>query len=467
MDYIAIIDLGTTKVVGLVGEKTPYGCKVLAYSENPSQGVMRGEVVNIVNVLGAMTPCIEELQEKIGGKISRVYVGIAGQHIRSQAECNKVNRDPNAQEITWEEIYKLEKNMYTSRVEPGEEVLHVIPQFYHVDEFLEIQDPVGMMGKKIEANYRLFIGRTLSAEHTKRCIEKAGLKLERLILEPLASAQAVLRDEEKELGVAMVDIGGGTTDLLVYYDNVIRHAAVIPFGGNVITEDIRQGCSVPQRKAEEIKIQYGSCFAELAPANTTVVVRSEGGESKEISFRLLANIIEARVSEIIEAVYYEIKNSGFADRLHAGIVLTGGGAMMTNLVQFVKFKTGYNARVAKPVVLEEGSCPEVYHSAYACAVGLLLKGFEYRDGKKEEALQPSFVDIFGEKTNPERGLFRRRKQPQPQKPVSSIKQPAPPKPPAPPRPPKPPKPPKDVRIIDGMIDIFTDFFNVETNNDLA
>ena len=406
MNYLTIIDLGTTKVVGLVGEKTPYGCRVVAYSENPSQGVMRGEVVNIINVLDAMKPCIEELEEKIGKRLSNVYVGIAGQHIRSQAECNKVNRNPNMQEITWEEINELEQNMYSSRVEPGEEVLHVIPQFYHVDERMEIRDPVGMMGSKIEANYRLFIGRTNSAEHTKRCIERAGLKLERIILEPLASAQAVLTDEEKELGVAMVDIGGGTTDLLVYYDNVIRHAAVIPFGGNVITEDIRQGCGVPLRKAEEMKIQYGSCYSDLAPANKTIVIPGTCGDSREISFGLLASIIEARMAEIMDAVLYEIENSGYADRLHAGIVLTGGGAQMTHLTQYVKYKTGYHARVAKPVNLEESSCSEVYHSAYSCAVGLLLKGFEYQEGKKEEKPQFSLVDLFGFRTDPNKRARR-------------------------------------------------------------
>jgi len=388
MNYITAIDLGTTKVVGLVGEKTPYGFRVIAYSENPSQGVMRGEVVNIQNVLDAMTPCVKELQEKIGGKISKVYVGIAGQHIRSQAECNVVNRTHYMQEITCEEIHQLEQNMYTSRVEPGEEVLHVIPQCYHVDDFLEQHDPVGMMGKRIEANYRLFIGKTTSAEHTKRCIERAGLKLERLILEPLASAQAVLKDDEKELGVAMVDIGGGTTDLLVYYDNVIRHAAVIPFGGNVITEDIRQGCGVPQRKAEEMKIQYGSCFGDLAPANRTIIIPSA---EREISFKTLANIIEARMSEIMDAVLYEIQNSGYVDKLFAGIVLTGGGALMTHLQQYVKFKTGYNARIAKPTLLEDGSCPDVHHSAYSCAVGLLLKGYEYQKNKKGEVRKPTFV----------------------------------------------------------------------------
>jgi cell division protein FtsA len=430
MNYITAIDLGTTKVVGLVGERTPYGCKVVAYSENPSQGIMRGEVVNINNVLEAVVPCISELEGKMGAKISKVYVGIAGQHIRSNAESNKVNRTNDKQEITWEEIHQMEQNMYTSRVAPGEEILHVIPQCYHVDEYLEQSNPVGMMGKCIEANYRLFVGKTISAEHTKRCIERAGLKLERLILEPLASAKAVLTEDEKELGVAMIDIGGGTTDLLVYYDNVIRHAAVIPFGGNVITEDIRQGCSVPQRQAEQMKIQYGSCFSDLAPVNKTIIIPSAGGsEPREVSFKTLANIIEARMSEIMDAVLYEVQNSGYADKLHAGIVLTGGGALLTHLVQYVKFKTGYNARIAKPFI-EDDSCSEVSRSAYSCAVGLLLKGFEYRDAGKGGVREPAFVDLFGE------SLFSLKK-PSLSTPAKTGK---PPKQPKLPKQPKPPGP---------------------------
>ena len=397
-NYITAIDLGTTKVVGLVGEKTPSGYRIIAYSENPSQGVMRGEVVNIQSVLNAMQPCIDDLQEKTGEKIQSVYVGIAGQHIRSRAESNVVNRSQHNQEITWEEIHQLEQNMYASRVDPGEEILHVIPQCYHIDDYMEQRDPVGMMGKRIEANFRLFIGRTISAEHTKRCIGRAGLKLERLILEPLASARAVLKDDEKELGVAMIDIGGGTTDLLVFQDNVVRHAAVIPFGGNVITEDIRQGCGVSQRQAEQMKIQYGSCYSDLSPSNKTIIVPGIGGrEPREISFKTLANIIEARMSEIMDAVMYEIRNSGYANKLHAGMVLTGGGALMTHLVQYIHFKTGYDARIAKPGFLDEGSCTDIQRSAYSCAVGLLMTGVE---GQKQETprQEPEYVSVESPET---------------------------------------------------------------------
>ncbi|MDR2585433.1 MAG: cell division protein FtsA [Prevotellaceae bacterium] len=398
MNYVAAIDLGTTKVVALVGHKTPYGCKVVAYSETPSNGIMRGEVVNIQNVVGAIKPCIDDLQKKIGEKITKVYVGIAGQHIRCQSECNVLNRS-NDKDISIEEINQLEQNMYRARVEPGEEVLHVIPQCYHVDDFLEIGNPVGMMGKRIEANYRLFIGRTNSAEFSKRCVVQLGLKLEQLILEPLASAKAVLKDDEKELGVAMVDIGGGTTDLLIYKNNVIRYAAVIPFGGNIITEDVRQGCCVTLRQAEKLKIQYGSCYSDLSPEHKTITVSGIGErEHREISFRMLAKVIEARMEELMEAILYYIDISGYAEQLMAGIVFTGGAALTTNLTHYVKYKTGYEARVAKPENFTQDSCPEIVHPAYSCAVGLLMQGIEHQETKQKPAslnINKGILTLFG------------------------------------------------------------------------
>ena len=290
-------------------------------------------------------------------------------------------------------------DMFASRVEPGEEVLHVIPQSYHVDEN-DNMDPVGMYGNSIQASYRLFIGKSLSAEYTKRCIENAGLKLTQLILEPLASAAAVLQEDEKELGVALVDIGGGTTDVLVYHNNIVRHTAVIPFGGNVITEDIRQGCEVTARQAEQFKIQYGSAYADLAPENKTLIIPGIGGrEQREINFRFLANIIEARVDEIIEAVMYEIRQSGYADRIPGGIVLTGGGALLNNLSAFIKYKTGYDARIARNanVTTTESCIDDINYLTYSCAIGLMMKGFEPAEAghpQPEEVLVGSEETVF-------------------------------------------------------------------------
>jgi cell division protein FtsA len=373
---ISVIDLGTTKIVCLAGTRTPDGYKVIAACEAPSQGIMRGEVINNQSVLNSLRPLLSELEEERANPRMTSWLEL-------QASTSGVRR-PAVQStevikwrITQDEVDNMRRNMFNSRVDPGEEVLHVVPQSYHVDEYRSIPNPAGMCGGCIEANYRLFIGKSVSAQHTRRCIESAGLRLSKLVLEPMASASAVLQDDEKELGVAMVDIGGGTTDLLIYHDNIIRHTAVIPFGGNVITEDIRQGCEVTLRQAEQMKIQYGSCYVDLAPENKSIVISGIGGrEPREIPFRFLANIIEARMEEILEAVVYEIRQSGYAEKLPAGIVLTGGGALLTHLPQFIKYKTGYDARIARPRGIEFDDCDEVNSVTYSCAVGLLMQGFE-------------------------------------------------------------------------------------------
>lgn len=386
--YIAAIDLGTTKVVSLIGEQTPEGVKIIALEETPSKGIMRGEVVNIQNVLDAMTPTFNSVRSSANLDIKDVYVGIAGQNIRCESNSNRRNRSRGEELITEQEIQDMEREMYNSRVTPGEEVLHVLPQYYNVGDHLGQKDPVGMPGGNIEGNYKIFIGRSNSAEHTKSVISRAGLRLKKLILEPVASAKAVLTEDETEIGVAMVDIGGGTTDLLIYHDNIIRHTAVIPFGGNSITEDLRQGCGISLKNAEQLKIQYGSCYSEYVPDNKNLIIPGIGGrDSREVSFKVIANIIEARVAEIFEAVMYEIEKSGYADKLMAGIVLTGGGSALANLCQYVKYMTGYETRIAAPEkCITFDSCEGSFKPSSATAVGLVLKGFEYesKSGDKNE-----------------------------------------------------------------------------------
>lgn len=385
--YIAAIDLGTTKVVTLIGEKMPSGkVHVVAHCEAPSSGVNRGEVLNIQEVANAVKPTVEEVKQMAGIDFSEVYVGVAGQHIRCVENRFDIIRNDYYTEVSEEEIKQLERNMYHTRIEPGEEILHVIPQSYNVDDHWGIANPVGMLGRKLEANFRVFVGRTTSADHSKRSIQRLGLNLKRLVLEPIASARAVLHDEEKEMGVAMIDIGGGTTDLIIYYDNIIRHSAVIPFGGNVITEDIRKGCGILPRQAEQLKVQFGSCYGELAVGNKIITIPGVcGREPREVSFKLLAQIIEARMSEIIEAVWYEIERSGYADKLHAGLVLTGGGALLEHLPEFMKYKTGMDVRRGKPLFLTSDSSEDVNRCSFTTAVGLLMKGFDYEEELEREA----------------------------------------------------------------------------------
>ncbi|MDR1983809.1 MAG: cell division protein FtsA [Prevotellaceae bacterium] len=391
-NYIAAVDLGTTKIVALLGEKTDFErYKILASCEIPSKGIVRGEVENPLHVTELIKDAVYTLKKESGLEFSDIYVGIAGQHINCSCESVKDLRDKANVQITQTEIDALQRKMYSMRMEPGEEILHVIPQSYNIDDRMDIREPVGMLGKELTGNYHIVIGKTNAMDAIKLCLnnEKVNLKLNRLILEPLASAAAVLDDDEKEMGVALVDIGGGTTDLVVYYDNVVRHTAVIPFGGNIVTEDIRNGCGILRRIAELIKIQYGSCLGNLSSDNTYFAIGKEGGEQKEISFKTLSEIIDARMEEILGAIMFEIDRSGFADKLNAGIVFTGGGSMLTNFKQFAELKTGLSARIGKPVYLS-GADSKLAQPYYSTAVGLVIKGLEYEEkiSKQDEIVTP-------------------------------------------------------------------------------
>jgi cell division protein FtsA len=306
---IAAIDLGTTKVVCLVGERRPEGIKIIALSEAPSKGVNRGEVVNIQLVLNSMLPTLREVENAIGEKINEVFVGIAGQNIKCEQGTDQTIRVNSEDLITKEEIDAITKKMYGSFCQGGEEVLHAIPQSYNVDDYMGVTEPAGMIGKQIFSNFKLFIGKKNSMQFSNNVISRANLKLKELILEPLASAKAVLSEDEMEVGVAMLDIGGGTSDLLIVQNNIIRHVAVIPFGGNCITEDIRMGCGISTKQAEQLKTDHGSCVSSLSPENKRIIIPGlSGRENKEISYKVLASIIEARVRRFLRQLIMRLRN---------------------------------------------------------------------------------------------------------------------------------------------------------------
>ena len=380
-NYIAAIDLGTTKIVALLGKEAEFGrYQILASHEIPSTGIRRGEVENVIKVPELIKEAVDALKAQTGLEFSEMYVGIAGQHIKCSCESGNTLRDNAHTEITEAEVDDLQHRMYSLKMEPGEEILHVIPQSYNIDDKLDISEPVGMLGKRLTGNYHLVIGKTSSMDMIKRCLnsDRVNMGLKRLILEPLASAAAVLDEDEKEAGVAVVDIGGGTTDLVIYYDNIVRHTAVIPFGGNIVTDDIKEGCGILKRYAESMKIQYGSCLSNLVPENKIITIPGiRDCEPKEISFKALSQIIDARMEEILGAIMFEIEKSGFADKLNAGIVFTGGGSMITNFKQFAEFKTGLIARIGKPTYLSSDSNNELAQPFYSTAVGLIIKGIEY------------------------------------------------------------------------------------------
>jgi cell division protein FtsA len=390
---IGAIDIGTTKIVTLIGKINDNNrLEILSIAKTESKGVKRGVVQNIEETVAAISRTVQEAELKAGEKLSEVFVGIAGQHIRSIKNRGYILRDSYDDEITRDDIKKLERDMLRIPTEVGEEIIHVIPQNYIVDNESGVKNPVGMSGKRLEANFHIVIAQISSAKNIEKCINRSGLKVKNLMLEPIASAEAVLTDDEKEAGVILIDIGGGTTDMAVYYDDVIRHTAVIPFGGNVITKDIKEGCAILQRQAELLKVQFGSALGEMAEEDKVVSIAGIAGrDPKEISFKSLAYIIQSRMEEILDAIVFEIENSGYMDKLSAGIVVTGGGAMLRNLPQLIKFKTGMDVRIGYPSEhLSANTASDINQPMYSTGIGLLLKGYEYLK-KNEEKIEVKAV----------------------------------------------------------------------------
>jgi cell division protein FtsA len=384
--YVAAIDIGTTKIVAIVGKKNENGkIEILGLSKALSKGVKRGVVLNIEETVTAIQTTVDDVQKRSGIKFSEVFVGIAGQHIKSMKNRGYITRDNYDDEIRKEEVFRLIEDMHKIHIDIGEEIIHVIPQNFIVDNETGVKSPIGMCGRRLEANFHIVIGQVAAAKNIEKCIRKVNLTVKDMILEPLASSDAVLTEDEKEAGVVLVDIGGGTTDVAVYYDNIIRHTAVIPFGGNVVTKDIKEGCAILQRHAEQLKIQYGSALGDIAPDDKVVSIPGiSGREPKEISFKSLAYIIQSRMEEIIDAVNFEIQNSGYADKLAAGVVVTGGGAMLKHLPQLMKFKTAMDVRIGLPNEHLAGSARnEINQPMYATSVGLIMRGFEYLETYKK------------------------------------------------------------------------------------
>jgi len=402
--YVAAIDIGTTKIVAIVGKKNENGkIEILGLSKAPSKGVKRGVVLNIEETVTAIQTTVDDVQRRSGILFSEVFVGIAGQHIKSMKSRGYITREAYDDEIKKDEVFKLIEDMHKIHIEIGEEIIHVIPQNFIVDNETGVKSPIGMCGRRLEANFHIVIGQVAAAKNIEKCIRKANLSVKDMILEPLASSDAVLTEDEKEAGVVLVDIGGGTTDVAVYYDNIIRHTAVIPFGGNVVTKDIKEGCAILLRHAEQLKIQYGSALGDIAPEDKVVSIPGiSGREPKEISFKSLAYIIQSRMEEIIDAVNFEIQNSGYADKLAAGVVITGGGAMLKHLPQLMKFKTAMDVRIGLPNEHLAGSAKnEINQPMYATSVGLIMRGFDFLEtykksfnaGIKEEYGQPKVTAV--------------------------------------------------------------------------
>lgn len=381
---VAAIDIGTAKIVAVAGKREPSGrIKILGYGLAESRGVVRGSVQNIGEVASAVRQAVDLAEQSSKVQFKNVFVGIAGQNIRGEENRHSKVIDSTDGIISQTDVNQLVDQIHNISFAEGEEILHVIPQNYSVDNNPVGLQPVGCSGKKLEGSFHVVIGKASSIKNLRAAVTKAGLNVIRFVLEPLASAEAVLTADEKEAGVLLADIGGGTTDMALFMDSVLRSTAVVPFGGNSVTSDIKTGCSILLRQAELLKIQYGSALSMNGYEHKTVSVKGiTGRNSKEIILSDLANIINARMEEIIGGMAYELDNSHFENQISAGVVITGGAALLKNLPQLIKFNMGHDVRLGSPsAVLCDSS--DIFSPQYSTAVGLVIKGFEYLDKLKE------------------------------------------------------------------------------------
>lgn len=403
--YTVGLDIGTTKIVAMVGAKNQYGkIEILGMGTSKSEGVSSGMVTNLKKTMDSIELAVRQAQASAGKDypISEVIVGVAGQHIRSIETDVYIIRENPDKMIDIQDIELLKEQVHKMSLEPGEKIIHILPQEFVIDGQGGIREPNGMAGQRLQAVFHVVLGQVNSIKNIKRCVTGIGLDVNSLTLEPLASAAAVLSDDEKEAGVALVDIGGGTTDLAIFKNGIIRYTAVIPFGGNIITEDIKEGCEILAKQAEALKVKYGSAFPSSARENHVVKIPSlRDREPKMVSIKDLSLIIHARLSEIIKMVYNEIQNYGHNDpkkKLIGGIVLTGGGSEMQDLRQLVEFITGMDTRIGYPNEhLASGTKEEISSPIFATSVGLVMTAI---DLKKEEEIISEFKKVQQEENTP-------------------------------------------------------------------
>src|ERR1700760_4498008 len=383
------LDIGTTKIAAIAGRKNEYGkLEILGFGRANSNGVKHGQVLNIDETIKAIQMALDNCYASNPNlEIGEVYVGIAGHHIKSLQTRGDIVRQNTDEEITRREIDQLVADQYKTYIPAGDQIIDVIPQEFTVDNFQNIPNPIGYGGVKVGANFHIITGDKNAIRNINRAVEKSNLHTKDLVLQPLASAAAVMGQEDLEAGVAIVDVGGGTTDLAVFYEGILKHTAVIPFGGENITNDIKTGLGVLKTQAEQMKVQFGSALSNEAKSNAYITIPGlRGMPAKEISVKNLANIIQARMSEIMDFVTYHLKQVGLDSRaLNGGIVMTGGGSQLRHLIQLTEYVTGLNARIGYPTEhLASGHIEELAKPTYATCIGLILKGYsDYEHNRKE------------------------------------------------------------------------------------
>src|SRR3990170_3605271 len=393
------LDIGTTKIAVIAGRKNEFGkLEILGFGRANSNGVKHGQVLNIDETIKSIRIALENCYSSNPNlEISEVYVGIAGHHIKSLQTRGDIVRHQTDEEITQHEIDQLVSDQYKTYIPAGDEIIDVIPQEFTVDNFQNIPNPIGYGGVKVGANFHIITGDKNAIRNINRAVEKSGLRTKDLVLQPLASSAAVMGQEDLEAGVAIVDIGGGTTDLAVFYEGILKHTVVIPFGGENITNDIKTGLGVLKTQAEQMKVQFGSALANEAKGNAYITIPGlRGMPPKEISVKNLANIIQARMSEIMDFVTFHLKQVGLDNKmLNGGIILTGGGSQLKHLIQLTEYATGLNARIGFPNEhLAGGHIEELAKPTYSTCIGLILKGYDdYEHNRKQFEKEYKKVDV--------------------------------------------------------------------------
>ena len=396
---VCAIDIGTSKVAALVGKRNQFGkVEILGVGLSQSFGVQRGAVVNITRTVESFIKAVRQAEASSGVKFEKVHVGIAGQHIKSIKNRSQVNRANTDTWITHEDVRLLKEESNKLALPPGDRIIHVLQQEFIIDNEPNIQDPVGMMGVKLEGNFHIITGGISHIKNIERCVNAAGLEVASIQLEPLASADAVLSKQELEAGVALVDIGGGTTDIAIFENYIIRHTAVIPLGGNIITEDLRD-FKILREQAERLKVELGSAIAtdDLKDQQVRIKGIQPGAPGIELNLQSVAKVIGARMIEILANVDHQIRLSGYDKKLIGGIVLTGGGSQLKHLIQLTELETGQVARLGYPREhLAPSKIKNIDNPIFATGIGLLIRAFKMYDEEQLIAKEKNLISTIVE-----------------------------------------------------------------------
>lgn len=392
-EIIVGLDIGTTKIACFIGQRSESGkVKILGYGKTESAGVDKGIVINVLDTSNSIKQAVKEASDRADVEVESVYVGVAGQHIRSSRNQGTVMIPPDHKLIQEDDLLKLIDTQYQTLLKPGEEIIHVLPQNYIIDgqELSTDISPVGVPGHELRANFHVVTGNTTNLEAIREAIRYANLKVEGVILEPVASSYAVLDDSDRNVGIALVDIGGGTTDIAIFTDNIIRHTSVLPLAGGVITNDIKESCQVMKNQAEALKTRFGNCLPQMVSENDFISIPVfKSHTPKEINMKTLASIISSRAKMILEQVDYEIKISEYGKQLIGGVVLTGGGSQLTNIKDLASYTLGIESRIGDPTIhLELENREELANGMYSTGIGLVLYGIEKAEYERARKPEP-------------------------------------------------------------------------------